>query len=271
VTKRLGLLAGSGRFPVYLAEAAKQKGYEVIVIGPFGRLDQGLNEKADKVLTYRFARFGELEDILKREDIRQAVMAGKIEKRWLYEPGLELDQTSIEILKKLPDRKDDTLLNIILRELEERGIEILETADLIRDWLAPQGSFSSARPDEAQWRDIRFGFKLAKEIGRLDIGQTVAVLNQAALAVEAIEGTDMAIIRAGQFTPGAVVVKVFKPGQSNKADVPVVGLSTVKSMVQAKAAVLAVEAGGCLVVEREEMVALADKHNIALVGIEDER
>ena len=113
------------------------------------------------------------------------------------------------------------------------------------------------------------GFKIAKEIGRLDIGQTVCVLNQAVLAVEAIEGTDLAILRAGEFSSGAVIVKVFKPNQSLKFDVPVVGKSTIQSMIRARASVLAVEAGRCLIVEKNEMLRLANEHKIALVGVED--
>jgi len=265
--EKLGILAGAGRFPVYLAQVARKKGYRVIVIGPEGRLEPGIEDHADKVRTYRFARFGELLEVLKEEQIRQAMMAGKFEKRWLYQPGLELDDPALAMLKRIPDHQDDTLMNIVLNELTANGIEILDTISLIQDWLAPAGKLTEKEPDEKQWQDIRFGWKIAKGIGRLDLGQTVAVLDRAVLAVEAIEGTDQTILRAGQISPGAVIVKVLKPGQSLKYDVPVAGLSTIESMIQARASVLALEAGACLIVEREEMIKLADQNGICLVGV----
>jgi len=265
--KKLCILAGAGKFPVYLAEFARGKGFQVIAVGPEGRLEPELEARADKVRTYRFARLGELLEILKEERIEQAMMAGKIDKRWLYQPGVEFDEMALKTLKKLPDQKDDTIMSIVTAELESHGIKILPTLDLIQEWLAPEGSFSAFIPEEKQWQDIKFGFRIAKEIGKLDIGQTIAVLDRAVLAVEAIEGTDLCILRAGQITAGAVIVKVLKPNQSLKYDVPVVGLSTVQSMIQARAKVLAVEAQGCLVVERERMVKLAEQNGIALVGV----
>jgi len=267
--QRLGLLAGAGRFPIYLATVAKAQGYKVIVVGPKGRLEPDIDNCADKVLTYQFGHTREVLKILKEEEIKKVVMAGKVDKRWLYEPDISFDDLTKEIFSRLSDRKDDTIMNQIVKILEEMGIEILPSIEFIRDWLAPQGSFSAAKPSPSQKKDIEFGFKIAKEIGRLDIGQTIAVLNRAVLAVEAIDGTDLTIIRAGQISPGAVVVKILKPGQSLKFDVPVVGKSTIQSMIQANAAVLAVEAGSCLVVEREEMQRLADQNNIALYGIKN--
>ena len=268
--QKLGILAGAGKFPLYLAAVARDKGFQVVVIGPAGKLEPGIEKFADKVRTYRFARFADFLKVIDEEKVKLAVMAGKLDKRWLYQPEVELDELTIRLLKQLPDQKDDTIMLKVIKTLEEHGVEILESVELIRDWLAPQGSFSQKQPDESQKRDIDFGFKVAKEIGRLDIGQTVAVLNRAVLAVEAIDGTDLTIIRAGQISPGAVVVKILKPGQSLKFDVPVVGRSTIQSMIQAHAAVLAVEAGHCLVVEKEEMVALANQHAIALLGIKNE-
>ena len=265
----LGLLAGAGRFPLYLAKTLTEKNWNLVVIGPEGKLEPGIENYAYKIRTFRFACFGELVDILQEEGISQAIMAGKIEKRWMFEPEMELDELSLKILRQLPDRKDDTIMNAIVCELEERGIKILPTIELIKDWLAPKGVLGEHSPSEEQKKDISFGFKIAKEIGRLDIGQTVCVLNQAVLAVEAIEGTDLAILRAGEFSSGAVIVKVFKPNQSLKFDVPVVGKSTIQSMIRARASVLAVEAGRCLIVEKNEMLRLANEHKIALVGVED--
>lgn len=265
----LGILAGAGKLPIYMAAAARQKGWRVTVIGPEDRLEPGIEKYADKIRTYRFARLKEFLDLVSEEKISTAVMAGKMDKRWLYEPGVQFDELCLNSLKSLPDQKDDTLMSRLVEILEQRGVRVLELVELIGGWLAPKGAFSAKAPDENQRRDIAFGFKVAKEIGRLDIGQTVAVLDRAVLAVEAIDGTDMTILRAGQISPRAVVVKVLKPGQSLKFDVPVVGMSTVQSMVQAKAAVLAVEAGKCLVVEKEEMVALAERNSISLFGFEN--
>lgn len=264
---KLGLLAGAGRFPIYIAGMAREKGWRVTVVGPAGKLEPGLEEYVEKIRTYKFARVKEFFDILEEEGIKRAVMAGKVDKRWIYEPDVEVDQMGLEMMKNAPDMKDDTIMYAFLEALEKRGVEIIAVSELGRDWLAPKGAFSKRVPDQGQLQDIEFGFKIAKEIGRLDIGQTVAVLRRAVLAVEAIEGTDLAILRAGQVSPGAVVVKIMRPGQSLKFDVPVVGRNTVQSMVQAHAAVLAVESGKCLVVEREEMTELADRHDIALFGV----
>jgi UDP-2,3-diacylglucosamine hydrolase len=263
----LGLLAGAGRFPVYIAEMARAKGFRVTAVAPTVKIEPDLENHVDKIRTYKFARLKEFFDILEQERIKKAVMAGKIDKRWIYEPDVEVDQMALDMMKKAPDMKDDTIMFGFLDALEQRGVEIMAISELGREWLAPRGSFSKYAPDEGQLKDIEFGFKVAKEIGRIDIGQTVAVLRLAVLAVEAIEGTDLAIIRAGQISPGAVVVKIMRPGQSLKFDVPVVGVNTVQAMVQANASVLAVEAGKCLVVEREEMVALADQNHIALFGV----
>jgi hypothetical protein len=267
---KLGLLAGAGKFPIYMSQVAKDQGYQVIVIGPEAKMEPGIEKFADKVRTYRFAKFREFLGAIEQEGIKTAVMAGKMDKRWLYQPDVQLDDLTVSLLKGLPDQKDDTIMLQIVHTLEEHGVEVLESVQLIKDWLAPEGAFSAREPDEKQKRDIAFGFRIAKEIGRLDVGQTVAVLDRAVLAVEAIDGTDLTILRAGQISAGAVVVKILKPGQSLKFDVPVVGKSTIQSMIQAHASVLAVEAGKCLVVEKEEMVALANQNKISLIGVKND-
>jgi len=268
---KLGLICGAGRLPLYLAEALAQKGYELLAIAPEGKPEPGLEKYVRSVHTFKFARLAQLLELLENQGIKQLIFAGKFEKKWLYEPGTELDDLARSLLVQLPDLKDDTIMNAVVGELEQRGFEVKGTLDFVQEWLAPCGVLGAHHPQPQEEKDIEFGFQLAKEIGRLGIGQTVAVLNQAVLAVEAIEGTDLTILRAGQFTAGAVIVKVLRPGQSLRYDLPVVGRSTIQSMIQARARVLAVEAERCLVVEKEEMLQLADENEIVIIGVRDGR
>jgi len=267
--RKLGLICGAGRLPLYLAEALRQKGYELLAFTPENKLEPGLERYVEELQVFKFVRLAQLLKLLEEKGTKNIIFAGKFEKKWLYEPDTEIDQLAKAILSQLPDLQDDTIMNAVIEEFERRGYRVFSTLDFIKDWLAPSGVMGAHQPEPKEEQDIKFGFRLAKEIGRLGIGQTVAVLNQAVLAVEAIEGTDLTILRAGQFTAGAVIVKVLRPGQSPRFDLPVVGKSTVQSMVQARARVLAVEAERCLIVEREEMLRLADENGIVIIGVRD--
>lgn len=273
---RLGLLAGSGRFPVLVARAAQRQGYSVYGIGVLGMADEeALEDACDEFVTAPLARVGRAIRLFQKADVRTAVMAGKIHKTVLFHP--------FRALRLLPDwrtvhmwfryarenRADDTLLLAVIREFERDRITFASALDYCPELLVTHGFHTRRKPSPAQWRDIRFGWKLAKEIGRLDIGQTVIVNDAAVIAVEAIEGTDAAIRRAGELCRrgGFTVVKVAKPQQDMRFDVPTIGMETIQTLSEAGGRVLAVESEKTIFLDRDEVIDLADKLGIAIVAL----
>jgi hypothetical protein len=265
--KKLGLIAGMGDLPMAIAGEAKAQGYTVIAIALEPLADKSLSAYVDEIKWINVGKLGKLIDSLKEFDIREAVMAGKVSKTLLYESKITPDLRAIKLLFSLKDRKDDSILLAITKELEEEGITLLDVTLFSSNLLTPEGSLTKDRPTDDEWKDIEFGWKIAKEIGRLDIGQTVVVKNQAVMAIEAIEGTDEAIKRGGMLAgKGAVVVKVSKPDQDMRFDVPVVGLKTLKTMIDVGAKVLAVEAQKSIFLNKDKLIEEAKKAKIAIVG-----
>lgn len=206
---------------------------------------------------------------LKSAGVHEAVMAGKVPKMGLVggTQPLEPDAEALRLLARLADRRDDSILNAVADFLEERGIRLLPQTDLVSELLAGEGVLGSIEPSDAQRADVDFGLPMAKVVAGLDVGQTVIVKDRAVLAVEAIEGTDAAIRRAGAIAPGGVVIKVAKPTQDPRFDVPAVGPDTLAAMLDAGATVLAVEADCTLILERPALVEAADAAGIALLGV----
>lgn len=264
----MGLIAGMGKLPRLIAKDARQRGYRVVAVGLEPVVDDEKLEGAVDVMER--INVGKLDRVIKtlrQNGVTEAVMAGKVPKELLYKSRITPDLRAVKLLWKLKDRSDDTLMLAITGELEKDGIRLLETAAFCSGLLAPEGGMTRRQPTRAQWKDIEWGYGLAKEMGRLDIGQTVVVKDRAVMAVEAIEGTDRAIKRGGKLAGGgAVVVKTAKPGQDLRFDVPAVGLSTIQSMIEAEAVVLAVEAGATLILEKEKFIEHADEAGIAVVG-----
>jgi len=268
--KNLGIIAGKGKLPNIIATEAKKKGYNVILILLTPVADIESNKYyINKVERINIGKLGKLIKTLKKENITEVVMAGKVPKTLMYKTtNIIPDKRALKLLFRLSDRKDDTILNAIVEELETEGIKVLEITEFIARLAMPNGVITLKSPTKIQWKDIEFGFNIAKEIGRIDIGQTVVVKEKAIMAVEAIEGTDETIKRGGLLAgEGAVVVKVSKPQQDMRYDVPVVGIQTLKSMLQVKASVLALEAKHTILLQKEEMIKLANKENICIVGI----
>ncbi len=265
---RIGIIAGSGVLPCIVATEAKKQGYNVLIIAldPIADSIEGCNDRVERI---NVGKLGRIIKTLKRENIKEAVMAGKVPKTLMYKGrNITPDTKALKLLFRLKDRKDDTIMQTITEEFESEGIKILNTTDFTSTLMMPEGCLTRRVPSESEWKDIEFGFRLAKEVGRLDIGQTVVVKNRAVMAVEAIEGTDEAILRGGRLAGSdAVVVKVSKPQQDFRYDVPVVGIETLKSMIKAKARVLAIEAGKTILLQKNEVVELADKEDISIVGI----
>ncbi|MDL1962237.1 MAG: UDP-2,3-diacylglucosamine diphosphatase LpxI, partial [Deltaproteobacteria bacterium] len=198
----------------------------------------------------------------------EAIFAGSITKTRIFK-DVRPDLRAINLWRSLDNRLDDGILRSIAAELEQEGIQILSSTVLLKELLVPSGVLTGCKPSKSQWEDIHFGWELAREIGRLDIGQCLVVKDRAVLAVEAIEGTDQTIRRGGQLGgSGAVVIKVCKPTQDTRFDLPSVGVGTIEQMIRAKASVLAVEAGRTLFFNRDSTVDLADRSSIAVVGID---
>lgn len=251
-----------------VAAEARLKGYRVHAIGLEPLADRSLSSVVENVDWINVGKLGKIIDALKKAGVAQVVMAGKVPKSLLYKSGITPDLRAAKVIFSLKDRKDDSILLAVTRELEKDGISLLNTTDFASRLLAPEGVLTKKGPQRSEWKDIEFGWAVAKEIGRLDIGQTVAVKDGAVMAVEAIEGTDEAIRRGGKLAgPGAVIIKVSKPQQDLRFDVPVVGLETIQAMRDCNARVLAVEAGKSILLDRTKMVSQAEGLNISIVGV----
>ena len=271
---KVGLLAGSGRFPIVFAEKARSVGLPVVCVGISHEAAPELAQIADRFHWAGIAKIGRVIRCFRREGIRQVVMAGKVQKTRLFDPfrifRLLPDWRTISFWfrRSRRDNKDDTLLLGLIDEFAKDGIHFASALDLCPELLVKTGILTKRTPSTAEERDIEFGWEMAKEMGRLDIGQSVAVKERSVLAVEAIEGTDRAILRAGELCKrgGFTVVKVAKPQQDMRFDVPTVGCTTIESMRQAGARVLAIEASKTILIDDAQTIALADRYGIAIVA-----
>ena len=267
----LGLLAGIGHLPVDVAQSAKKLGYKVVAIAVVADTDPELPENADIFYTINVGKVGKILQTLKQHDVKNVTMIGKVTKEVLYKNGVMIpDLTTIRVLASLPDRKDDTIMNAIVKLIEDKGMHVMDQTVLIQPLLPEPGVLTKRKPTEQEWEDMRFGFRMAKELGRLDIGQTVVVKNRAVMALEAIEGTDACILRGGFLGKGGVVVaKTAKPAQDNRFDMPSVGTTTLTSMIHAGATGIVIEAGRTLLVDRKRTLAMAEEKGITIVSMSE--
>lgn len=276
--RRLGLLAGAGDFPIEFATAARRAGHFVYGLGVSGMASETLAAACDEFRFVPLARLGKAIRLFRRAQIDRIVMAGKIHKTVLFHP--------FRWLRLLPDwrtihmwfryasvnRKDDTILLAVIREFERDGLRFDSALSYCPELLVKHGFLTARKPSSAQWKDVQFGWELAREMGRLDVGQTVVVNDMAVIAVEAIEGTDECIRRAGDLCRrgGFTVVKVAKPHQDMRFDVPTVGVETIKTMHESGGRVLAIEAGLTIILNPSEVASLAEKFGIAVVALNRE-
>lgn len=267
----LGLLAGIGHLPVDVAQSAKKLGYKVVAIAVVPETDPELPENADVFYTINVGKVGKILRTLKQNGVKNVTMIGKVTKEVLYKTGVVIpDLTTIKVLASLPDRKDDTIMNAIVKLIEDAGMHVMDQTVLVRPLLPEPGVLTKRKPTEQEWKDMQFGFRMAKELGRLDIGQTVVVKNQAVMALEAIEGTDACILRGGFLGKGGVIVaKTAKPAQDNRFDMPSVGTTTLTSMIHAGATGIVIEAGRTLLVDRKRTLAMADEKGITIVSMSE--
>jgi UDP-2,3-diacylglucosamine hydrolase len=265
--EKIGLIAGKGQFPLLFAEAAGRLGLEVVAVAHQGETDPSLESLAHECYWISVGQLGKLIRAFKNAGVSRAVMAGGLSRGRLFREFWP-DLRALNLIRRAGAGHDDRILRGLAAELEQEGITIVSPLLYLDELLATPGQLSRRRPTAAELEDIGYGFRIAKEVGRLDLGQCVVVRRQVVTALEAIEGTDDTIRRGGRLAgKGAVVVKVSKPGQDLRFDLPTVGKNTIEVMAEVEAGVLAVEAGKTLIFDRQEMVALADKAGIAVWGV----
>lgn len=263
----IGLIAGGGQFPLLIAEAAKKEGMRVMAVAHHDETDPKLSDRVDDIVWIKLGQLGQLIKAFKTRDVTEALMAGTITKKRMFE-NIRPDLKGLTIMSKLAFFHDDDILRAVSKELAREGVTIISSTQFLPELIAPEGCLTARRPNRAEKEDIRFGWKMAKALGRLDIGQCVVVRKKTVLAVEAIDGTDATILRGGRLAQEkAVVVKVSKPGQDIRFDVPCVGLETIRTLSRVNGAVLAVEAGNTLLFDKAEMIAEADMNHIAIVSL----
>ncbi len=275
----VGLLAGWGRYPLIVAEALRRKGHRIIGLGINDHADPQLVSMCDEFGWGGLGKLGFAIRFLQRHDAHLATMVGKVHKVRLFERGVFFknlpDWTGLKtfyphFLATRADRKDDTLLGAIVKTFANAGITFAPATDFAPELLVRSGQLTHRGPSAAQQKDIEFGWNLAKEMGRLDVGQSVAVKDRAALAIEAIEGTDECIRRAGQLCSKGdfTLVKVAKPKQDMRFDVPTIGLGTVQNLHAARGRVLAVEAGRTIIVDEPQVLDFANQHKLVIVALQ---
>ncbi len=266
--EKIGLIAGNRKFPLLFAASAKRKGYSVIAIAIKGDTSAGLKKLVDKIYWLNLADFHKIFSIFKSEGVKNVVMAGQISPTRLFSKEINKSEELKQILASLKDKKADTLFGAVAQRLEAAGFNLLDSTTFIEEYLPKKGTLTKLQPDFDTWENIYFGLGLAKAVADLDIGQTVAVKSKAIVAVEAFEGTDNLILRAAKFGRGKIVIiKVSKPKQDMRFDIPVVGLKTVKNLTKAGARCLAFEADKTLFIDKEKSLELADRKGISIVAV----
>lgn len=266
--EKIGLLAGVGRLPVECAKAAQQIGYEVYAVALLPDCDPELKTCTKECVDISIAQIDKILSYLKEKELHKVTMLGKVTKELLFSGKVQPDAHALQLIMSLPDRKDDTIMLAFVRELAKAGLQAFDQTALLRMLMPHRGTITKTEPTAEQKKDMEYAFRMAKEIGRLDIGQTCVVKDMAVMALEAIEGTDACIKRGGALAHGgAVVAKVAKPQQDSRFDVPAVGLKTLETMAEAGCAALGIEADKTLLIDRERVAAFADAHGITIVAL----
>lgn len=264
---RIGVIAGNGRFPIIFADNARKMGLQVYAVAHEGETEPELEQHVDRIHWVKIGQLNKLINAFKADGVRNVVMLGGIKKTHVYSHARP-DFRVLAMAAKLVLWKDDDILRTLAAELEKDGITICESTFGLEGILVTEGPLTSRQPTKKEWSDIRYGWEVARETGRLDIGQCVIIKDHVVVAVEAVEGTDEAIKRGGELAKaGVVVVKRCKPQQDLRFDLPAVGPRTIDVMQSAKASVLAVEAGRSVMLDREELLSKAEAAGIAVVGV----
>ena len=267
---RLAVIAGNGRFPFLVLEAARDQGIDPLVVAIKEEAAPELAREAESIHWLSLGEVAKLLELLTAKGVHKVLLAGQVKHVQLFS-SITPDRLVTRVLTGMQRKNTDALIGAFVRMLEGRGIEVVDSTLFLKPLLPEVGTLTRRAPDESEWADVRYGREIAKKIAGLDIGQTIAVADRACVAVEAMEGTDSTIERASTLSNGRrlVIVKVSKPHQDMRFDVPVVGLRTVQVMRRARASVLALDAGKTLLFERHRMLEEANEAGIAVVGMKD--
>lgn len=269
--KTIGLISGGMQFPVLVAQGVKDKGDRLIVAGFTGHTNMDVVPYADAWAELKLGKLGKLISFFKSNGVEKIIMAGTINKPKAMDLR-HLDMRAVKLLFTQKNKGDSAILGILAKELEKEGMPVIPAHTYLPQLLTPKGVLTRREPDSREWSDLQFGWNIAKELGRMDIGQCLVVREGIVSAVEALEGTDVAIERGCQLGgDGCVVVKVFKPGQQEQIDLPSLGTETIQKMIDGNASCLGVEAGKSLFFDRAEAIAMAEKHNISIVGLSSDQ
>ncbi|MDR1124066.1 MAG: UDP-2,3-diacylglucosamine diphosphatase LpxI [Elusimicrobiota bacterium] len=272
---RLGIIAGEGKFPVLIAKEAKAKGIAVYVLGVKGNTDMSaFDGLAERSIVLKLGQLGRAIDFMKENGVCRAVMAGRVQHVNIF--SVMPDLRAAKTLARAKDMRPKTILSAAIEEFRKEGIEFASSALFLERFLPPKGVLTKRAPTAEEEKSIELGFKISKTLAALDVGLTSVLCDRAAIAVEGMEGTDNCIKRAGELYRSSqnavkkapiVVVKVARPGQDDRYDLPVIGKGTVRTMVEAGARALAVEAGKTLILDLEEVIELANKNDIAITAV----
>lgn len=266
----LGLIAGNGRFPFLVLDAARSLGHSLTIVAIKEEADPDLEAVARgagaELQWVSLGQLGRCIEILQSAGVSQAVMAGQVKHAKIF-AGIVPDLTLLAVLMKLKAKTTDALIAAVADVLRQHGIELIDSTAFLKPLLAMSGTMTARAPSEGEWADLRFGYRIADQIAGLDVGQTIVVKDLAVVAVEAMEGTDEVIARAGRLAgAGSRVIKVAKPNQDMRFDVPVIGPPTIRAMQRAGATTLSVDAEKTLMFERGELLEVANRAGIAVVG-----
>lgn len=262
-----GLVAGDGLLPVKMAQHAKENGFDVVAISLSDDNYNQLKKYCSKVYSFCPGEALKIEEVLMKEEIKQLTFLGKVNKTVLLKRP-KFDAKAIDFIKKAIRLNDDKVMLMIIDEFEKAGITILDQTLFIKDLMIPSGVLGNLKPSQEQIDDVNYGYWLAKESGKLDIGQSVVIKDKMIMAVEAIEGTDKCIKRGCKIAKkNARIIKVAKPAQDKRFDIPAIGMRTLRTMRKYKADLIAVEAGETIIVDQEKVVEYANKHNIVIMAV----
>lgn len=263
---KYGLIAGNGQFPFLVVDGAKKAGAELFVVAIKEETDPSIEKAAANVTWVGIGQLGKMISYFKTNGVEKAIMAGQVKHVQLFSSAIP-DMRMVKMLWNLPRRNTDALIGGIANELAKDGIELIDSTFFMQDHLAPGGVLTNRKPSDLELENIEYGLHITDEIARLDLGQTIVVRGKACVAIEAMEGTDATIKRAGELANGKLtVVKVAKPDQDMRFDVPVVGTPTIKTMIAAGATCLSMTTGKTLIFDRDEMLKLANDNKICIVG-----
>jgi DUF1009 family protein len=268
---KVGLIAGSGRFPLLFAQEAKRTGAEVVALGIPGVTDPALEGLVGQVHYFKLGQLSKPIELMKEKGVTKAVMAGKVQHASLF-GGVMPDMRAAKLLMRVKDKRTDTILKAVAEEFAKDGIELIPSTTYLSNLIVQPGAVTKRKPDPTELSDIKLGWRAAKAVAGFDIGQTVVVKDGAVIAVEGMEGTDSCILRARDLArsqgkkPQLTVVKVAKPNQDLRFDVPIIGLDSLKVFAEASVSALALEAGSTMIFDKDEFLKKADEQKLALVA-----